>query len=117
MKWGHRKSGTGPASTHVKGESSPDHKLSRELKAKPLHTLSDSEIKKLNNRLQLERSARDLNKSTVNKGHDKVKAILAVGTTLASAYALVNSPAGKAARDAIVKGAKAARAAGAAAGG
>ena len=106
MQWGRRKAGTGKASTHVK-KGSEDHEKSRELNAKKPRDLSNSELKALNNRLQLERSHKDLTRTTsnFNKGHDKVKAVLAVAATAQAAYTFANSPMGKQIAGALKKAA------------
>ncbi len=93
MRWGVRRSrgASGRVST-----SSEDHLTSRQLKKKKAKELSNAELKALNNRLNLERNLRDLKISDSQKGLEFVKTITAVGTTLAAAYALSETPLGKA---------------------
>lgn len=93
MRWGVRRArgASGRVST-----SSEDHLTSRQLKKKKVKELSNAELKALNNRLNLERNLRDLKISDSQKGLEFVKTITAVGTTLAAAYALSETPLGKA---------------------
>lgn len=111
MRWGHRKKGTGKPSSHKKGDGpkSADaeeaHGKKAQAKEKGVHTLSNAELKKVNERLNLEqnyaRMAKEKNK--LDKGQDAVKVALGLVGTAASVYAAVNSPmfkAGKAILDA-----------------
>lgn len=100
MKWGHRKLSSIKTSSPPKRSSpSADHVETRSLKREKTKTLSNAEIRKVNDRLQLEQSLSKLSQkdSRVIKGHEAVKTALAIGTTVASAYALSQTPAGKAA--------------------
>jgi len=85
----------------AKNKRSDDFEKSRELKAKSYRTLSNKELKDLNNRLQLEKSLRELKTSDNTRGLELVKTLTTVGTTLGAAYALVNSPLGKSVISAI----------------
>lgn len=116
MKWGHRKAGTGKASSHKKGDApkSQDaaeaHDKKSQAKTKGVHTLSNAELKKVNERLNLEQnySRMTQEKTKLDKGHNAVKAALAVTATAASVYTALNSPmfkAGRAILDAQLKGA------------
>lgn len=100
MRWGvRRKNPSGEASK--KEEKSEDYKRSRELKARPVSSMSNKELKELNNRLQLEKTYKEVtgtNQSVIKRGMKPAKEILEAGTTLAAMYTLYNSPAGKAAR-------------------
>ena len=58
-------------------------------------SLSNKELKLVVERLNLETQYSRLNPSKVKSGHDYVKALLAVGTTVSSIYALTQSPFGK----------------------
>lgn len=94
MKWGVRRS---EASLHSgrksnKKDVSDDYKTSRTLKAKGAKHLSNKELKDLTTRMQLERNLRDLKSSDYQKGLDFVKTATAIGTTLATAYALTQTP-------------------------
>lgn len=88
MKWGSRKRSTHPVSE--------DFKESRELKRKGAPALSTHELKKVNERLNLETNFNRLNPNVVQRGHKQVAAILAVGATVNAAIAFAGSPAGQA---------------------
>jgi hypothetical protein len=67
--------------------ASHDHVLAKELEKTPLHRLSNEEVRTLNNRKQLEQQYSQLNPSTLTRGHNKVKNILAVAGTVTLAVA------------------------------
>jgi len=91
QKWGvRRKRGSG-------GRVSDDFRDSREITRKPVSQLSNQEIKKANERLNLEQNFNRMNSTKVQKGHSKTKELLAVAATAATMYNMVNSPAGQAA--------------------
>lgn len=99
MKWGRRRA-RGADGRVEKAEKSEDHNKSRELKTKKQSEMSNAELKRVNERLQLERTNRELQS---RGGLQKIKAgtqvagtILAVGTTVTTAYNFVKSPAGQA---------------------
>jgi len=85
MKWGVRKKRSASADSQRHGAN----------KKKVLKELSDDDLQKLVTRLNMEQNARRLNPSKVNKGHNAVKAALAVGITANSVIAFSASPAGK----------------------
>lgn len=58
------------------GDPSEDHTKASNLKKKPLSQMSNAEIRALNERLQLERQYRDLNRKETSKGEKFVKDIL-----------------------------------------
>lgn len=95
MKWGVRKDNSSGA------EHSPEATAAAaaraKLKTQGIKSLSNKELQDLTNRINLETKVRDLNSkgTKIKKGHDKVKAILAVGATINAAVALAQSPAGK----------------------
>ena len=106
MKWGHRKGIS--INLHERRQKkinnqSDEYKQSRELKSKSYKTLSNKELKALNERMQLERSLRDLKSSDYQKGLDAVKTLTAVGTTVASLYALSTTPLGQAVKTALTR--------------
>jgi hypothetical protein len=85
MKWGRRK---------ASGPSSEDRKVLTEVKGKQVHELSNLQIRKAAERIQLERQYKDL---TVKPSHPAVKAVndilasqgkMMVSTFVASASAL-----------------------------
>lgn len=117
MKWGKRKAGTGPASTHVK-RSNPheDHTKVSSLRKEKTKTLSNDEIQKINKRLQLERSYSELaaQTSVISKGQKKAAVVLGLAATATSIYTFAQSPLGKSIRKGVVTGLKQAAKAGAA---
>lgn len=111
MKWGRRKPGTGKASSRKKaaGPKSEDaasaHEKKTQAKTKGVASLSNAELKKLNERMNLEQNYARMakEKTKIDKGQDAVKVALGVVGTAASVYAAINSPmfkAGKALLDA-----------------
>lgn len=89
MKWGQRKKATvTPSSDHAEVSS---------LKKKHISELSNADLKKVNNRRNLEQNYQKLNPKTVNRGRNIATAILATATTGVTIYNMVHSPAGKAA--------------------
>lgn len=105
MKWGVRRSDA--QLKRARGDISEDHVLSRKRKKKKLAELSNSELKGLNERLQLERNNNDLQSRTalakIKRGTAAAAIILAVPTTISTAYNFSQTPAGKALWDAIKK--------------
>ena len=97
MKWGIRKSTSIVSSLKARSEkdASTDHIVSRQLKSKSIKKLTNSELQTLSQRLQLERSVRDLKSSDYQRGTDFIKTATAIGTTLATAYALSRTPLAK----------------------
>lgn len=83
MKWGRRKS-------RISSTSSDDHKTVATLRnTKKTHELSNDELKKLTNRLQLEKSYKDLSKREITVGEKYVTGIvLGAVSTVATAYAV-----------------------------
>jgi len=80
MHWGRRKGKTNTATkTH---SDSPDNKKKDGLMKKKINSMSNTELKALNERLQLERSYKELTKKQVSPGRKFVNSILSdVGTT------------------------------------
>lgn len=104
MKWGVRK-----ASEKKNGKSKPapssEYTQSRALKKRSVKTLTNAEIKALNQRMQLEKTLKELNPSAITRGSNIAKGVLATATTISSIYALTNSPLGKSIKSAV-KGAR-----------
>jgi len=93
MKWGVRKDrpgGTAP-------RTSSDFKKTDALRGRPVSSLSNKQLKELNERLNLEQNHKRLNPTSVERGRQKVQNILATVALGVTAYNIVNSPAGKAA--------------------
>lgn len=93
MKWGVRRSPDTGAQNEP--DASKDHIVSRQLKSKGLKKLTNAELQTLSQRLQLERSVRDLKSSDYQRGTDFIKTATAIGSTLATAYALSRTPLAK----------------------
>lgn len=72
--------------------ASDDHKMKIELGKKKLHEMSNTELRKLHERLQLEKQHSQLNPKHVQKGLSYVKSITAAGTTVAALYGLSRTP-------------------------
>lgn len=80
MKWGRRKRKTslskGKSKLVKTSNNHPDHDRKVALKKKKLRQMSNEEIKALNNRLQLEKTYRELTQAEVSKGRKFVSEIL-----------------------------------------
>ena len=103
MHWGVRKLQPTRVKTH-KTPPSEDHATAQALKKKKLHEMSNAEVKTLTNRLQLETSYRKLtgeNVTKLDRGQKEADRIMKLGGTVVAAYALYNSPVGKAVGAAI----------------
>jgi hypothetical protein len=107
MKWGVRRSQSERVSN--KPTASEDvqkvdaHKAV--IKVGGTRALSNKELKEVVDRMNLEQQYAQLkqkNGTKITKGHDEVKKILALGETASKAYNMINSPAGKALRKAVV---------------
>lgn len=90
MKWGVRRSPaqlSKPSGGKTKTEDSADHITAKTLKKKKMRQMSNAELKELNNRLQLEKQYKDLNKKQVSRGQKVVVGLLEnVGTEIAKSY-------------------------------
>lgn len=105
MRWGVRRRADGTVERTGKRMKSEDYTTSREIMKKRPYEMSNSELKKLNERLQLEQTYAQLsqknNVGKVRKGENYVKTATSLGKTASEVYNLVNSPAGKAAAAAV----------------
>jgi hypothetical protein len=97
MKWGRKKgkksTGKGPIKGAKTSTDHPDHTTKLELKKKKLSSMSNAEIKMLNERLQLERQYKDLTKKDVSAGRRFITDLLTntakqTASTYASKYAI-----------------------------
>lgn len=88
MKWGVRKD-------RNKGSGSKDYKRTQKLRAKGARNLSTRELETVNKRLGAESTFRKLNPGKATRAMNLVKKFTAAGTTLAAAYAVTQTPAGK----------------------
>lgn len=82
-------------------QKSEDFLKSRDIKAKGYKNLSTKELQELTKRMQLEKQLRELKVSDYSKGLDVVKTVTTAGTTIASVYALSQTPMGQAIKKAI----------------
>lgn len=100
MKWGVITGGASGKPGKASREASEDHVNSRVSASKKPYQMSTAELKRLNERLQLERANRELQArgplQKIKTGTAIAGTILAVGTTVTTAYNFANSPAGKA---------------------
>jgi hypothetical protein len=92
QKWGIRN-----RSRRVQVPSSAEHKKVAALRKKPVHALTNKQLKDLNARLSLEKTHRQLNPTKADIGKKKVKAIMGTAIGAATLYNLATGPAGKAA--------------------
>lgn len=102
MKWGVRNSRGGYVGTHKakKPQASSDWKKINELRKKPVSSLSNKQLKAINDRMNMETNYKRMSPSKMSKGKKFVTEALAVGTMASTAYALAKSPAAKAAMNA-----------------
>lgn len=102
MRWGVRRSEA--QLRRARGDSresdSDDSKTASELKKRPLASLSNAELKQLNERMQLEQTYSQLTtkQSTINQGKTRFENTLNLAKKLSEVYNLVNSPGARAAR-------------------
>lgn len=105
MKWGVRRDDR--QLRRARGDISEDFIVSRRNKKKPIPQLSNAQLKALNERLQLERTNNDLQSRSalakIKKGTAVAGTVLAIGTTVTTAYNFAQSPAGKAIWELIKK--------------
>lgn len=97
MKWGVRKAKRNTP------KGSPDHERARKLNAKGAKHLSNTELKELTNRMQLEKQYSSLNPSKMKKGMKIVAGVAAAGTTVSTLYGLSKSPLAKDVAKALAK--------------
>lgn len=106
MKWGVRRYQKADGTRTAAGKkraASADSKTAKELGKKKVSSLSNTELKTLNTRRQLEQEYKRLNKSKIQKGASFVKGTLAAGTTVTALYNLKNSSLAKDAISAVKK--------------
>lgn len=97
QKWGVRRATKVRASSN----SSEDHIMKKAAKKTPISQMSTAQLKKANERMQAEKTYRELTSkgglNKIKKGTATVGAITAAATAGATIYNLVKSPAGQAA--------------------
>jgi hypothetical protein len=98
MRWGVRRSvgPNGRVTNSPKPKSSEDHDTIAPLRRKPIHSLSNAELKKVNERMNLEKNYKKLNPTTRDKGKQHVDSVLknTIGTGLGAAavFKLASDP-------------------------
>lgn len=106
MKWGVRRP-VGSDGLVKRRARSEDSQAARQLKPKRQSEMSNSELRKLNERLQLEKTNRELqSRGALNKiklGTSSINTILAIGVTATTLYNFINSPLGKDIRKMILE--------------
>lgn len=97
QKWGIRRA----TKVRASANSSEDHVMKKVAKKTPISQMSTAQLKKANERMQAEKTYRELSSkgslNKIKKGTSVVATITAVGTAGATIYNLVKSPAGQAA--------------------
>lgn len=88
MRWGVRKKSS-------QRSTSSASEARNAVRGKRVHEINDRELQAYINRLNMEQQFKRLNKSKVDRGHESVKKILAVGATVNAAIAFGASPAGR----------------------
>lgn len=104
MKWGIRRNKDGSVTRTGKRMKSEDHKEAERLKKKPLYELSNQELRRLNERMQLEQNYKQLMAKegvSIRKGQRYIKDVLSVAKAAQEVYNLAQSPAGKAVREVV----------------
>ena len=79
MKWGIRRSPVQLSKSRGSSKSSSDGKSKKNVKE-----MSDDELRKVVNRLQMERQYSQLSESNVSKGKEYIQKVIKTGTTIAA---------------------------------
>lgn len=96
MRWGvRRKVGPNGRVAKTPKKASVDHRTTQSLKKKPTRELTNMQLKKATERMQLERKFSQMNPNKVAKGHNVVKGILGVAGTVTAVHKLATSDLGK----------------------
>lgn len=109
MRWGFRRKSDGTVvSSGKRTKASEDHEKTRELIKEKTKTLSNSELKIINERLQLEKTYSELTTSKsglarLNKGTKATRDVLAVADIAQKVHSIATSPAARAVRTAMTK--------------
>jgi hypothetical protein len=74
MKWGRHK--LKERATRLASERSDDENTKRELRTKKVYAMSNADLKKINERMQLEKTYRELRSADVNPGRKFITGIL-----------------------------------------
>ena len=100
MKWGVHRS---HPSTSTSEDSQRTAELRNKVKTGGTKALSNKEMQDLLTRMDLEQRWSRMNPSKVQKGLKVAQTILSIGGTLNQAVSFINSPAGKAIKDGLLK--------------
>ena len=94
MKWGVRKD---RRTRKPKKPDAPEYTESRKNKKQRTRTLTNAEIRKTNERLQLEKQLAQLKRdqAIINRGNTAIKGYLALATTAGAVYTFTQTPFGK----------------------
>lgn len=87
MRWGVRKRDTRP--------TSDDFRRHAAAKRKHVSELDDKELRAVLDRINMEQRFNKINPGKVKKGHETVKAVLAVGATINAVAAFTATPTGR----------------------
>lgn len=97
MRWGVRRpTGKNGRVSSVK-KSSVDFRTTKDLRKRPAHTLTNMQLKKVNERMQLESKFSQMNPSKIAKGQRMVKGVLATAGTVTAMSKLISEISAKAA--------------------
>lgn len=77
--------------------ASSDFKKTLPHRGKPVHTLTNKQLKSVNERINLEQNYRRMNPTKIKRGLNTVKALAGTAAFAISVYEMANSKAGKAA--------------------
>lgn len=94
MKWGIRKVRKSVKSAHKsysKKHYSKDYRATQNLRRKSSKQLSNNQLKELNKRMELEQNYNRLSTSSVNRGINVAKQVVATAGTIGGLYAISKS--------------------------
>lgn len=99
MKWGVRRKrgddGRVNASPAPRPRGSDDYEEARRVRQKPVYKMSNQELQRANQRLQLERQYNQLTSSSIQSGEAHVKKALSTITLANNVYSAYKSPVGQ----------------------
>lgn len=120
MRWGQRKARSAAVEAHRSEDSKAAKESLAKVKASGVSSLSNKELKALNERIQMEKKFSELTAPVQKTGDNAIQKLLKLGATANQVYAMANSPVGRMLRGnftAAAAAATAAKAAGAASAG
>lgn len=97
MKWGRRRARSsgdgkglrpGAKGSKPSADKSSDFKKTQDLRGKKVSQLSDKQLKKINERMNMEKNYKKLNPTQIQKGHTTAKEVVAIATTTAAAIGI-----------------------------